>query len=57
MKTGDNWANRPGPTPGNPDAVRMHKSIAMGMTAPKSERKTMVDLAGSKTGRVKVPGL
>lgn len=58
MKTGTNWASQKGPKPGNSDATNMHKSIAMGMTAPKSERKTKpVGMMGGKTGAVHVVGL
>lgn len=54
---GSNWANTPGTTPGSDRAVKMQKSIAMGMTAPKSPRKVSVHLNGGKTGCAHVPGL
>lgn len=53
---GTNWASTPGCKPGSDGAVNMHKSIAMGMTAPKSPRKVKVDLKGGSTGSTKVPG-
>ena len=53
----ENWANRPGPKPGNDMAVKMQKSIAMGMTAPSSKRVVKTQLKGSTTGHAKVPGL
>lgn len=58
MKTGVNFANQPHCPPGNDGAVKMQKSIAMGMTAPKSVRKTVpIGMGGGKTGSVKAVGL
>lgn len=51
-----NWANTPGPTPGNDKAVRMQKAIAAGATMPASPRRVKVDLP-AKPGCTKVPGL
>ncbi len=44
-----NWANTPGPKPGNSSATNLHKSIAAGATMPSSKRVV--------TGCAKVPGL
>lgn len=52
-----NWANTPGPKPGNSNAVNAHKSIASGMTMPASPRKVKTQLKGSSTGCAHVPGL
>jgi hypothetical protein len=52
-----NYANTPGPKPGNTSAVNMHKSIASGMTMPASKRTVKTQLKGSTTGCAKVPGL
>lgn len=52
-----NWANTPGPKPGNDGAVKLQKSIASGMTMPASKRTVKVQLKGSTTGCAKVPGL
>ncbi len=52
-----NWASTPGTKPGSDKAVNMHKSIAMGMTAPASKRTVKTQLKGSSTGCAKVPGL
>lgn len=58
MQTGKNWANRPHSPPGNDGATNMHKSIAMGMTAPASKRMTKpVGMKGSTTGKTKAVGL
>lgn len=51
-----NWASRPHCPPGDHEAVNMHKSIASGMTMPKSERKTKVDLGDGGPGAVGTPG-
>lgn len=58
MKTGTNWANRPHCGPGNDGAVKMQKSIAMGMTAPASRRETKpIGMKGSGNGMAKTIGL
>lgn len=54
MQVAKNWANRPHLGPGSDRAVKEHKGIAMGMTAPKSPRTIKVDLGGSTTGKVKL---
>lgn len=56
MKVAENWASRPHCPPGNDKAVNMHKSIASGMTQPKSERRVKVDLDQGGTGAVHTPG-
>lgn len=58
MRTGINYADQKGPRPGDDKAVHMQKSIAMGMTAPKSERKTKpIGMMGGKAGVTHVVGL
>lgn len=44
----ENWASSPGPKPGNDRAVKLQKSIAMGVAAPASKRK--VEAPGMKGG-------
>lgn len=58
MKTGNNFANQKGPSPGSSGAVNEHKAIAMGMTAPASKRETKpIGMMGGKAGTTKVVGL
>lgn len=55
---GANWANTPGPKPGNSDAVKLQKSIAAGSTMPASPRRVKVTgMKGGSACCTHVPGL